>query len=106
MSTTAFRKEVKHKEGTGDELTTVRGIVIPVDWDGEGNPLAVAILGAGEEEHFVEQDEEGKELLELTQQEVEISGTARETIQGHKVIKVKSYALKSSDWQQEESLNQ
>jgi hypothetical protein len=69
--------------------------VIPVDWDEEGNPLAVAILGAGEEEHLVEQDEEGKKLLELMQQEVEISGTVREVAEGHKTITVKSYGLKT-----------
>ena len=94
MATTAFSKEVIKENGIGDELTTVRGIVIPVDWNDEGNALAVAILGAGEEEHFVEQDEEGKKLLQLMQQEVEVSGTVREAIEGHKIIKVKSCGLK------------
>ena len=99
MTTTVSKKEVRENEGTGEELTTVRGIVIPVDWNDEGNALAVAILGAGEEEHFVEQDEEGKKLLELMQQEVEVSGTVREAIQGHKVITVKSHGLKmGGDW--------
>ena len=95
MTTTAFSKEVTKENGIGDELTTVRGIVIPVDWDEEGNALAVAILGAGEEEHFVEQDEEGKKLLKLMQQEVEVSGTVREAIQGHRTITVKGYGLKT-----------
>jgi hypothetical protein len=99
MTTTAFSKEVIKENGIGDELTTVRGIVIPVDWNDEGNALAVAILGAGEEEHFVEQDEEGKKLLKLMQQEVEVSGTVTEAIQGHKVITVKSHGLKmGGDW--------
>ena len=96
MGTTSSRKEVKKKERTGYELTTVRGIVIPVDWDEEGNALAVAILGAGEEEHLVEQDEGGKKLLELMQQEVEVSGVVKEGIQGHKTIAVKSYGLKAA----------
>lgn len=99
MKTTAFLKEMKNKNGTDDELTTVRGIVIPVDWDDDGNALAVAILGPGEEEHFVEQDEKGKELLELIRQEIEVSGVVRETIQDHKIehkiIAVKSYWLKT-----------
>ena len=74
--------------------------MIPVDWDEEGNALSVAILGGGEEEHFVERDEEGKELLQLVQQEVEVSGTVREAIQGHKTITVKGYGLKTGgDWQ-------
>jgi hypothetical protein len=98
MNTTGFEKEVKEDNNTYDELIMIRGIVIPVDWDDEGNPLAVAILGAGEEEHFVEQDREGKKLLELMQQEVEVSGTVRKMIHGHKVITVKSHGLKTSDY--------
>lgn len=88
---------MRENEGTGDELTTVRGIVIPVDWNDEGNAVAVAILGAGEEEHFVERDEEGKKLVQLLQQEVEVSGTVREAIEDHKIITVKSYRLKSGN---------
>ena len=94
MNTTGFKKEVKVDNNTYDELMTIRGIVIPVDWDEEGNALAVAILSAGEKEHFVEQDSEGKKLLGLMQQEVEVSGTVREMIRGHKVITVKSHRLK------------
>ena len=97
MNTTGFGKEVKEDNNTYDELITIRGIVIPVDWDEKGNALAVAILGAGEEEHYVEQDREGKKLLELMQQEVEVSGTVREMIHGHKVITVKSHGLRTDD---------
>lgn len=99
MRTALSRKEVKKKKGTGDELTTVRGIVIPVDWDEEGNALAAAISSPDEQEYFIEQDSKGKELLGFMQQEVEVSGTVREAIQGHKVITVKSHGLKmGGDW--------
>ena len=95
MRTTGFKKEVKEDNGIDNELITIRGIVIPVEWGEEGNALAVSISGAGEEEHFVEQDDEGKKLLELMQQEVEVSGTVREATQGHRVITVRSHGLKT-----------
>jgi len=95
MTAAPYRKEVmKKKEGMGDEIITVKGIVIPVDWDEEGNPIATAILAPGEEEYFVEQEGEGIELLGLMQHEVEATGMLRETVRGHKVITVKSYEVK------------
>jgi hypothetical protein len=99
MTTTAFSKEVIKEKGMGDEPTTARGIVIPVDWDEEGNALAVAILGAGEQEYMIEQDEKGKELLEFIRHQVEVDGVVREAIKGRKTVTVKSYRLKThGDW--------
>jgi hypothetical protein len=99
MTTTAFSKEVIKEKGMGDELTTARGIVIPVDWDEEGNALAVAILGAGEQEYMIEQDEKGKELLAFIRHQVEVDGVVREAIKGRKTVTVKSYRLKThGDW--------
>jgi hypothetical protein len=100
MSTTAFRKEVKKNQGTGDELTTVRGIMIPVDWDEEGNAVAAAISASDEQEYVIEQDEKGKELRELIRQEIEVLGVVRKAIKGRKTVTVKSYRLKTDgDWQ-------
>ena len=65
MGTTLSRKEVNKKERTGYELTTVRGIVIPVDWDDEGNALAAAISSPDEQEYLIKQDAKGKELVGL-----------------------------------------
>jgi len=60
MRTRRFRKEVKESKGTGDELTTIRGIVIPVDWDENGNVLAAAISSPDEQVYFIELDKKGK----------------------------------------------
>jgi hypothetical protein len=99
MTTTVFKKEVKGKKGIGDELTTVRGIVIPVDWDEEGNALAVAVSASDEQEYVIEQDEKGKELLEFIRHEIEASGVVRKAIKGRKTVTVKSYRLKTGgDW--------
>lgn len=99
MKRVSSGKEVKKKRGTVDKLTTVRGIVIPADWDEEGNMLAVAISGSDEQEYLIEQNAKGKELLELIRHEIEIDGLIRKAIKGRKTVKVKSYRLKmGSDW--------
>ena len=95
MTTTVFKKEVKENKGIGDELTTVRGIVISVDWDEEGNTLAAAISCSNEQEYLIEQDEKGKELLEFIRHEIEVDGVVRKAIKSRKTITVRSYRLKT-----------
>lgn len=95
MRTALTGKGVKRKRGTVDKLTTVRGIVIPVDWDEEGNTLVAAISGSNEQEYVIEQDKKGKELLEFIRHEIEVSGVVRNAIKGRKTITVRSYRLKT-----------
>ena len=87
-------KETNKKRGAVDKLTTVRGIVIPVEWDEEGNALAAAISGSDEQEYVIEQDEKGKELLKFIRHEIEVDGVFRKAIKGRKTVTVKSYKLK------------
>lgn len=81
------------KKEVGDELTTIRGIVIPVEWDGQGNALATTISSSGEQEYLVEQDRKGKELLRVIRKEVEVSGILGKTVKGRTTITVSSYEL-------------
>jgi hypothetical protein len=95
MRTTGFRKEVKEDNGIDNELITITGIVIPVDWDEEGNALAAAISSPDEQEYFIKQDAKGKELVGLMRQEIEVSGVVRKGIKGRKTVTVKNYRLKT-----------
>jgi hypothetical protein len=76
----------------GENLTTVRGVVIPVDWDESGNAISVAISSDDENEYHVKEDETGKQLLGLTQEEVEASGVVREK-EDKRLISVKKYSV-------------
>lgn len=89
----ALGKEVTKKKGAGDELTTLTGIVIPVDWDEEGNVLAVAISSPDEQEYLIKQDAKGRELRGFIRQEMDINGVVRKAIKGRKTINVKNYKL-------------
>lgn len=93
MKTVSSQKEVKKKGAVG-KLTTVRGIVVPADWDGEGNMIAAAISGSDEQEYMIEQDEKGEELLEFIRHEVEVDGVVGKAIKGRNTVTVKSYRLK------------
>jgi 5S rRNA maturation endonuclease (ribonuclease M5) len=76
----------------GENLTTVRGIIIPIDWDESGNAISVAISSHDENEYHVNKDEKGKQLFALTQEEVEVSGVVREK-EDKRLITVKEYSV-------------
>lgn len=78
----------------GDKPLTIKGIVIPVDWDEKGKVVAVAISTHNEDEYLINHDYKGEELLHFVQEEVEVSGIARKN-KDKKTITVKKYILKN-----------
>lgn len=94
-----LRKDMKKDNQTGDELTSIKGILIAVDWDENGNTLAAAVFDQDEEDYLVHLDAKDKELLGFIRREVEVVGVVRKTTKGRKTITVKSYAVEmNSDW--------
>jgi hypothetical protein len=90
---------MKSDSQTDDELTAVRGILIAVDWDENGNTLAAAVFDRDEEEYLVHLDAKGKELLGFIRREVEAVGKVRKTTKGRNTITVESYAVTmNNDW--------
>jgi hypothetical protein len=70
-------------------LVTIRGILVPADWDSEGNVAKVGVFTANEDEYLIEV--RGREqLLDLIQQEVEVTGVLREET-GQKTIVLRKY---------------
>lgn len=74
------------------EPITLRGLIVPADWDEKGKVVSVAISTFDEEEYVLDDDETAKGLLKLMRQEVVIIGVVRE-IGGKKCLTVKSYDL-------------
>jgi len=93
------------KSKAGNNLVTISGIVIPVDWDEKGNVVAVAVSTCDEVEYLIDRHEKGEELLSLIRKEVEISGLVHED-KGSKTIAVKKYRLKMGARAKESPLNQ
>ncbi|UCF73659.1 MAG: hypothetical protein JSW35_04210 [Deltaproteobacteria bacterium] len=75
------------------ERVTIKGLVIPVDWDEKGTVVAVAISTHDEKEYLIDRDEKGRELLHFIQQEVQASGILRESEDKKKIIAVQRYTL-------------
>lgn len=74
-------------------LTTIRGVVIPIQWDENGNVVRIAISSHDETEYLVEHGGKGEDLLACIRKEVQVQG---ETGEGdhRKTIVVKKYQVR------------
>jgi len=72
---------------------TVRGLIIPMDWDDQGNVTGVAISTSLEEEYRIELDRRGEELLAFVREQVKASGKIKLDAQGAKVMMVDTYQI-------------
>jgi hypothetical protein len=78
----------------GMTLMRGRGVIIPVEWDENGNVVAVAISTHGEDEYVIENEGKERELKALIRQEVEVIGEVRKR-DGKRIIRIKAYTLKN-----------
>ncbi|MGD8372363.1 MAG: hypothetical protein PVG64_07495 [Syntrophobacterales bacterium] len=72
---------------------TVRGLLVPVDWDDKGNVTAAAISTHFEEEYLIEQNAWGEALLAFLRQRVKVSGLVAQNDTGKKIITVNNYEV-------------
>lgn len=83
---------VPAKKKKGDDslsLVTLRGVVIPVDWDSEGKVIATAISTHHEDEYLIVDEENTIEMNHLINEEVELTGIYKKR-GDKKIIKVKT----------------
>jgi hypothetical protein len=85
------------RDGTGvkkprKKATVVKGVVVPTDWDEQGNVVALAISSNDEKEYVVDKKGKGKDLLGLIRKEVEVTGVISEE-DDRAVIRVSKYSL-------------
>jgi len=79
------------EQGKNSRLMTIKGIVVPADWDQRGNPISVSIVTHAEEEYLVSNDSKGKKLFHFIREGVEVTGLVKE-VAGINIIKVKDIA--------------
>jgi len=70
---------------------TIRGMVLPADWDKDGQVLQVLIDTPEENEFFVEPNVKGRELARLIHQHVEVCGDVTVSAGGDVRLTVASY---------------
>ena len=73
-----------------------RGIIVPIDWDEQGNVVAVAFSAHGEDEYVIENQGKGEELKALITQEVEIIGEVRKK-DSKRIVKVTEYKVRKGN---------
>ena len=81
-----MKKNVQLKE------TILKGYIIPIKWDGEGNVIAIEI-STDNEDYLVDMNKMGNELLNYADEEVNVTG-----IITHKGDGIKSICITSYEW--------
>lgn len=79
----------KKKVKPSSSLVTLRGVVIPVDWNSEGKVIATAISTHHEDEYLIVDEDKVVEMHNLINEEVEITGIYKKK-GDKKIIKVKT----------------
>ena len=75
----------------GKRIPKIEGIIIPSNWDEEGNIKGVSLHTADEKEYLVEYGGVGMELLTCIHHKVAATGKIRERLDGRLYINVRSY---------------
>ena len=70
---------------------TITGVIVPEDWDKHDRVIRIAIKTPYYEEYIVEQNNQGKELLALIDENVKVTGSVRKRVDGAITINVKRY---------------
>ncbi len=77
----------------GSVPVTIRGLIVPMDWDERGSITGVAISTPSEEEYRIELNRRGEELLAFVRARIRASGVVTLDAQGRKVIVVETYQI-------------
>ncbi len=75
------------------KFLTIDGLVIPVQWDDDGQVTALSIATLDEDEYLVFLDEKGKELLKHLKEEVLVKGWFYRDRDQRKCIAVDSFVV-------------
>ncbi|MEJ2167282.1 MAG: hypothetical protein P8X90_17275 [Desulfobacterales bacterium] len=78
------------KKSQNPEIT---GIVMPNNWDKNGNVIQVAIYTNAEEVYLVEHNHLGRELLSHINRRVGVKGKKSERLDGNRYITVQKYVV-------------
>jgi hypothetical protein len=83
----------KNKQSTSKKsISDIEGIIVPVRWDEDGNPIAVALATSQEEELLINmKSPKARELLKLLQKKVRIAGSINKLDNDKKMITIQRY---------------
>ena len=84
---------ISEKKSFAKDSITIRGLLVPVDWDERGNITETAVSTYFEEEYLIERNTRGEALLPFLRQKVKVIGLVGMDERGRKVVRVEEYEL-------------
>ena len=80
------------KYDNSENPVTAVGIIIPVDWDEGGTPVAFAIATYGEQEYLLDsRTATGQALMKMMHQKIRVTGTLGPFVDNRRIITVNRY---------------
>lgn len=76
-------------------MINIKGIIIPANWDAQGNVIGMAIATHKEEEYLIEDDGKAAKLISFLRQEVKITGVLKKK-GDKKIIKISNLTQKKA----------
>lgn len=87
-----MRDKTKTKEKRRNGIT-LQGVIIPVEWDEDGNVTTVSVSTFDEDSYIVDNSERGRDLIGFVRSEVEVTGFVEDG-GGEKIVRVTDYSLR------------
>jgi hypothetical protein len=81
------------KNGPAEGSITIRGLLVPVDWDERGNVTGTAVSTYFEEEYLIERNVRGEALLPFLRQKLKVIGVLTVDNHGRKVMRVEEHEV-------------
>ena len=90
--------ETAKNQKRNDPFVTVKGIIVPVEWDARGCPVALALATDQKTEYLVDtEDETGKALFKFIRQSVKATGLLGRFLQNRPVITIRGFVLTTNE---------
>ena len=76
-----------------EDSITIRGLLVPIDWDEKGNITEIAVSTYFEEEYLIEKNVREEALLPFLRQKVKVIGLVKMDERGRKFVRVEEYEV-------------
>lgn len=80
-------------KSTNKSRNRFQGIIIPSDWDRNGNITGITLHTHDEKSYVIESSRFGNELYKHIRQNVIVNGKIRQRLDGHSLIRVINYEV-------------
>jgi len=84
---------------TKRKSVSIEGVVVPAEWDADGNIVAIAISARDEKDYGVAKHGKGNELMKLIRKDVMVTGEVTEE-SGKRIIQVEKYRARKKPGKQ------